>query len=92
MYDAGLRALRIGGKRDLSTWDWLTRLVRNWHRIEELLEQRSDGPWIYLVNDAGLVEVPLVTEPPARRPGAKRAAPRKQAESRLADLFTGRTD
>jgi len=26
---AGLRVFRIGGKRDLSTWDWLTRLVRH---------------------------------------------------------------
>lgn len=57
--DAGLRVLRIGGKRDLPTWEWLVRIVRRWDDIEHLLRERPTGPWIYLVNDRSLVEVPL---------------------------------
>lgn len=54
-----LRVLRIGGKRDLSTWDWLVRVVRRWEDIDTLLRDRPQGPWIYLVNDRELTEVPL---------------------------------
>lgn len=56
---AGLRVFRIGGKRDMSTWDWLTRMVRRWDDIERVVQTRPEGPWIYLVNDKGLVEVPI---------------------------------
>jgi len=57
--DASLRVLRIGGKRDLPTWEWLVWMVRRWDDIERLLRDRPSGPWIYLVNDAQLAEVPL---------------------------------
>ena len=55
--DAGLRVFRIGGKRDLSTWDWLTRFVRHWDRIEEIVRTRGPGPWFYSVNENSVVEV-----------------------------------
>jgi hypothetical protein len=42
--DAGLRVLRIGGKRDLPTWEWLVRLVKRWDDIETLLRDRPAGP------------------------------------------------
>lgn len=57
--DSGLRVLRIGGKRDLPTWEWLVRVVRRWDDIESLLRDRRMGPWIYVINDRNLVEVPL---------------------------------
>jgi hypothetical protein len=57
--EAGLRVFRIGGKRDLSTWDWLVRVVRRWGDIEETVRTRGPGPWLYAVNDGGLVEIPL---------------------------------
>jgi hypothetical protein len=57
--DAGLKVFRIGGKRDLSTWDWLTRLVRRWDDIEQVMRDRPEGPWFHLINEGGLVEVPL---------------------------------
>jgi hypothetical protein len=63
--DAGLRVFRIGGKRDLVTWDWLARLVRFWPQMERILEARPDGPWFYLINENGLAEVPLVDAPQA---------------------------
>jgi hypothetical protein len=54
---AGLRVLRIGGKRDLSTWDWLTRLVRHWDHIEEIVRTRGKGPWFYVINEHSVVEL-----------------------------------
>lgn len=57
---ADLRVLRIGGKRDLSTWDWLVRLVRRWNEIVEIARVRPSGPWFYVVNDGGLSEISLV--------------------------------
>jgi hypothetical protein len=56
---AGLRVFRIGGKRDMSTWHWLTRMVRRWEDIEWVVQTRPTGPWIYLVNDKSLTEVPI---------------------------------
>jgi hypothetical protein len=58
--DAALRVFRIGGKRDLSTWDWLSRVVRHWSHMEEILEARPEGPWFYLINEHGLKEVQLL--------------------------------
>jgi hypothetical protein len=56
----GLRVIRIGGKKDPSTWEVLGRFVRHWESIEDLLASRPTGPWIYLLNGTGLGEVPLV--------------------------------
>lgn len=56
---AGLRVFRIGGKRDLPTWEWLGRIHRHWHRMEQVIEERPEGPWFYLVTQSGLVEVDL---------------------------------
>ncbi len=61
-----MRVLRIGGKRDLSTWEWLARLVRHWDEIEEVARVRPVGPWFYVINEAGLSEVswpPAPSEP-----------------------------
>lgn len=55
--DAGLRVFRIGGKRDLTTWEWLVRLVRYWDQMEQVVADRGRGPWFYLVNENGLVEL-----------------------------------
>jgi PIN domain-containing protein len=54
---AGLRVFRIGGKRDLPTWEWLVRIVRHWDAMEDVIRNRPDGPWFYLVNDNGLSEL-----------------------------------
>ena len=59
LHDAGLRVLWIAGKKDLSTWDWLVRLVRNWERIEEIIRTRGGGPWFYAVNDRSVSEIVL---------------------------------
>lgn len=89
--EAGLRVFRIGGKRDLDTWDWLDRVVRNWAAMERMLEERPGGPWFYLINQHGpLVEVPLVDEPPVKRVRrANRAQPaRNVGDMNQSELFS----
>ena len=60
--DAGLRVFRIGGKTDLSTWDWLGRVVKHWPTMEAILETEPIGPWMYVVNANGVVPVPLPSD------------------------------
>jgi hypothetical protein len=57
--DAGLRVFWIAGKKDMSTWEWLSRLVRHWPAMERVMSARGEGPWFYAVNDGGLKEIPL---------------------------------
>ena len=56
---AGLRVFGIGGRKDLPTWGWLTRIVRHWDAMERTIANRGPGPWYSTINDAGLVEIPL---------------------------------
>ncbi|WP_149480658.1 hypothetical protein [Mycolicibacterium sp. P1-18] len=56
LWDAGLRVFNIGGKKDQSTWEWLGRVVKYWPRMEDIVEERPVGPWIYMINEAGLEE------------------------------------
>lgn len=58
---SGLRVFRIGGKRDLPTWDWLLRVVSYWDDMEDVVKVRPTGPWFYLINVNGLAEVDLTT-------------------------------
>ena len=51
--------LRIGGKRDLPTWEWLVRIVRYWDAVEQVVRDRPAGPWFYVINEGGLREIPL---------------------------------
>lgn len=55
--EAGLRVFWIAGKHDLSTWDWLTRIVSQWEAIERTVEARGSGPWFYAINKGGLREI-----------------------------------
>lgn len=57
--EAGLRVFQIGGKRDLSTWDWLVRLVRHWEEMDTIIRTRGPGPWYFTVNERSLAEVPV---------------------------------
>lgn len=56
---ANLRVLRIGGKHDRPTWEWLVRIVRYWDTIEQVVRERPVGPWFYVINEGGLSEIPL---------------------------------
>ncbi|MGI8478495.1 MAG: hypothetical protein ACR2M2_01320 [Gaiellaceae bacterium] len=53
----GLRVFWIAGKRDLSTWDALSRLVRRWADMEDALTDKGPGPWFVAVNEANLVDI-----------------------------------
>lgn len=57
--DHGLRVFWIAGKKDLPTWGWLVRLVRNWEAIERVIRERGAGPWFYAVNDRSVKEISL---------------------------------
>ncbi len=56
LWSHGLRVFNIGGKKDLSTWEWLERVVRHWARMEAIVEERGPGPWIYMLNEASVDE------------------------------------
>lgn len=62
-HDAGLRAFWIGGKKDLSTWEWLRRVVRHWDAIEEEIRIRGSGPWCKSLNERSVTEIPLRPPP-----------------------------
>ena len=53
----GLRVFYLAGKRDLSNWDYLVRLVRRWDDIEHTLNERGQGPWFIAVHDARVTEL-----------------------------------
>lgn len=76
----GLRVFRIGGKHDQSTWEWLSRLVRNWNRMEQVIASRPVGPWFYLINENGLAEVKL--ERPSAAVVTRSTASRSQSKRR----------
>jgi hypothetical protein len=89
LWAAGLRVFNIGGKRDQSTWEWLARVVKCWPRMEEVIESRGAGPWIYMINENGLDEYrpgeerrPETGRPRTPRPKKRTAA----AQGRLFEL------
>jgi hypothetical protein len=47
----------VAGKRDLSSWGNLVRLVYRWDDIEEKIATRGPGPWFFDVFETKLSEV-----------------------------------
>jgi len=56
LWEHRLRVFNIGGKKDLSTWEWLVRVVRHWPRMEQIVADRPTGPWIYMLNENSVDE------------------------------------
>ena len=54
-----LRVFWIAGKKDLSNWDYVARLVRRWDDIEAMIAARGAGPWFVSVNTHNLSEMAL---------------------------------
>lgn len=52
-----LRVFWIAGKRDLPTWDALSRLVRRWADIEDALTAKGPGPWFVAVNETNVSDI-----------------------------------
>jgi hypothetical protein len=55
-----LRVFWIAGKKDLSNWDYLVRLVRRWDDIERVLRDRGVGPWFMAINETSITELRVV--------------------------------
>lgn len=51
---ARLRIVRLGGRRDLSSWGYASLLVRRWDDIEEFSTANPDGPWFLRVTSSGV--------------------------------------
>lgn len=54
-----LRVFYIAGKRDLSTWDYMGRLVRRWDEMERAIRDTGPGPWLFHVFNRMVKPVPL---------------------------------
>jgi PIN like domain len=52
-----LRVFWLAGRRDLSTWGYLTRIVRRWSEIEAAISARGQGPWFIAINESRLTEL-----------------------------------
>ena len=63
LLDSGLRVFWIAGKRDLSTWDYLVRLVNRWQDIEAVIAERGPGPWFMAVRETSVAEIALRSPP-----------------------------
>ena len=51
---AGIRGFVLTSAGDLSTWDTLTLLVRQWGAIERHLADHLRGPWLAAVTNQGV--------------------------------------
>jgi hypothetical protein len=53
------RAFWVAGKKNLSVWGTLVRLVNHWPRIERIVLSRGPGPWFMGINESEIVEMPV---------------------------------
>jgi hypothetical protein len=53
----GLRVFYIAGKRDLTSWGYLVRLVRRWDELERIINERGAGPWFMAIHETRITEV-----------------------------------
>ena len=51
---AGIRGFVLTGAGDLSTWDTLSVLVRQWDALERHLAQHPFGPWLAGLTSQGV--------------------------------------
>lgn len=54
-----VRGFVLTGRKSQSTADSLAVLERHWSRVEGLVSDRTDGPWMYAVTDERLREIDL---------------------------------
>lgn len=53
---AELRVFWLAGKKDLSNWESIKLIVRQWDRMEQIVEDRGEGPWFQAVSSGGVRE------------------------------------
>ena len=51
---AGIRGFVLTSAGDLSTWDTLTLLVRQWEAMERYLAEHATGPWLAALTNQGI--------------------------------------
>jgi hypothetical protein len=62
--DNKIRAFFLTGKKDLTRWEKLDLLVRQWDRIETMIKKSGKGPWAMSVTAGGSPkDVPLTPLP-----------------------------
>jgi hypothetical protein len=54
-----LRVFYIAGKRDLSNWEYMGRLVRRWQDIEDAIRDGGPGAWFCHVLETKVKPVAL---------------------------------
>ena len=57
--DHGLRAFWIAGKKDLTTWSYVGRMVNRWSDIERIVTDRPTGPWFMSIGEREISEIPV---------------------------------
>jgi len=55
--EVGLRVFWLGGKRDLPTWGYLTRIVRHWNTVERVILREGSGPWGYVITESAVTRL-----------------------------------
>jgi hypothetical protein len=55
----GLRVFWIAGKKDLTNWGNLVRMVRRWDEMESIIASRGAGPWFMAINEGNITEIGL---------------------------------
>ena len=43
--DHGLRVVALTGTKDMTTWEMLELVVKQWHRLEKTIKEHGVGPW-----------------------------------------------
>jgi hypothetical protein len=61
-----VRVFWVAGKKNLSVWATLVRLVHRWPEMERIVAARGPGPWFMAVNEGEIVEIPLPSGSRAR--------------------------
>jgi hypothetical protein len=56
-----VRVFWVAGKKDLSVWDALVRLVNRWLEMERIVATRGPGPWFMAINENEITEIALLT-------------------------------
>lgn len=55
-----MRVIRLGGRKDLDNWGYLSLLVKHWNDIESFITSRPLGPWcLRVLPSEGLREEPV---------------------------------
>lgn len=57
--DHAVRGFVLTGRNSQSTAQSRAILTSHWNRIEGLIAERPEGPWMYAVTDSGLREIEL---------------------------------